>query len=188
MSSPTVPGFAITHGRSDLFYSRFERKADGQHQTHYCPGCGHGIVTKLLARALDELGLQERTVLVSPVGCSVFGYYYFDVGNISASHGRASAVATGVKRSRPDSIVIAYQGDGDLAAIGTAEIVHAANRGEPITVIFVNNGIYGMTGGQMAPTTPLGKKSTTSPLGRSATNEGYPLKVCELLATLNGWA
>jgi len=185
MSSIAVPGFTVTHGRSELFYGRFERKAEGQYQTHYCPGCGHGIVTKLLARALDELGVQERTVLVSPVGCSVFGYYYFDVGNISASHGRASAVATGVKRSRPDSIVVAYQGDGDLAAIGTAEIVHAANRGEPITVIFVNNGIYGMTGGQMAPTTPLGKKSTTSPLGRSATNEGYPLHVCELLATLD---
>jgi len=184
MSSATVPGFTVTHGRSELFYRRFERKGEGQYQTHYCPGCGHGIATKLLARALDELGVQERTVLVSPVGCSVFGYYYFDVGNISASHGRASAVATGVKRSRPDSIVIAYQGDGDLAAIGTAEIVHAANRGEPITVIFANNGIYGMTGGQMAPTTPLGRKSTTSPLGRSATNEGYPLHICELLATL----
>jgi len=184
MSSTAVPGFAVTHERSEIFYGRFERKGEGQHQTHYCPGCGHGIVTKLLARALDELGVQQRTVLVSPVGCSVFGYYYFDVGNISAAHGRASAVATGVKRSRPESIVVAYQGDGDLAAIGTAEIVHAANRGEPITVIFVNNGIYGMTGGQMAPTTPLGKKSTTSPLGRSAINEGYPLRVCELLATL----
>jgi 2-oxoisovalerate ferredoxin oxidoreductase beta subunit len=184
MSSTAVPGFTVTHQRSGLFYDRFERKGEGQHQTHYCPGCGHGIITKLLARALEELGVQQRTVLVSPVGCSVFGYYYFDVGNISASHGRASAVATGVKRSRPESIVVAYQGDGDLAAIGTAEIVHAANRGEPITVIFVNNGIYGMTGGQMAPTTPLGKKSTTSPLGRSALNEGYPLRVCELLSTL----
>src|SRR5208283_2461883 len=185
MSNTAVPGFTVTHERSEIFYDRFERKAEGQYQTHYCPGCGHGIVTKLLARALDELGVQQRTVLVSPVGCSVFGYYYFDVGNISASHGRASAVATGVKRSLPGSIVISYQGDGDLAAIGTAEIVHAANRGEPITVIFVNNGIYGMTGGQMAPTTPLGKKSTTSPLGRNALNEGYPLRVCELLATLD---
>ena len=123
-------------------------------------------------------------MLISPVGCSVFAYYYFDVGNIQAAHGRAPAVATAVKRSRPDSIVIGYQGDGDLAAIGTAEIVHAANRGEPITVIFVNNGIYGMTGGQMAPTTPLGKKSTTSPFGRNAANEGYPLHVCELLNSL----
>ena len=139
---------------------------------------------KLLAQAIDELGVQDRTVLVSPVGCSVFAYYYFDAGNIQAAHGRAPAVATAVKRSRPDSIVIGYQGDGDLAAIGTAEIIHAANRGEPITVIFVNNGIYGMTGGQMAPTTPLGKKTTTSPLGRDAMNEGYPLHVCEMLNSL----
>jgi 2-oxoisovalerate ferredoxin oxidoreductase beta subunit len=123
-------------------------------------------------------------VLVNPVGCSVFGYYYFDVGNIQAAHGRASAVATAVKRSCPDAVVVSYQGDGDLGAIGTAEIVHAANRGEPITVIFVNNGIYGMTGGQMAPTTPLGKKSTTSPFGRDAVEHGYPLRVCELLASL----
>jgi 2-oxoisovalerate ferredoxin oxidoreductase beta subunit len=185
MSSTTVEGFTVTHERSESFYHRFERKAEAQNQTHYCPGCGHGITTKLLASALDDLGVRERTVLVNPVGCSVFGYYYFDVGSIQAAHGRASAVATGVKRSWPESVVISYQGDGDLAAIGTAEIVHAANRGEPITVIFVNNGIYGMTGGQMAPTTPLGKKSTTSPLGREALNEGYPLHVCELLATLD---
>jgi 2-oxoisovalerate ferredoxin oxidoreductase beta subunit len=123
-------------------------------------------------------------VLISPEGCSVFAYYYFDVGNIQAAHGRAPAVATAVKRSHPGSIVVSYQGDGDLAAIGTAEIIHAANRGEPITVIFVNNGIYGMTGGQMAPTTPLGKKSTTSPLGRNPQTEGYPLHVCEMLNTL----
>jgi 2-oxoisovalerate ferredoxin oxidoreductase beta subunit len=118
-------------------------------------------------------------VLISPVGCSVFGYYYFDVGNIQVAHGRAPAVATAVKRSLPESVVIAYQGDGDLAAIGTAEIVHAANRGEPIMVMFVNNGIYGMTGGQMAPTTPLGKKTTTSPFGRNQWTEGFPLHVCE---------
>lgn len=179
-----MASFTITHERAHSFYDRFERKAEGQQQTHYCPGCGHGIIHKLLAQAIDELGIQNRTVLVSPVGCSVFAYYYIDVGNIQAAHGRASAVATAVKRSRPESIVLSYQGDGDLAAIGTAEIVHAANRGEPITVIFVNNGIYGMTGGQMAPTTPLGKKSTTSPFGRNAFNEGYPLHVCELLATL----
>ena len=123
-------------------------------------------------------------MLVSPVGCSVFAYYYFDVGNVQVAHGRAPAVATAVKRSRPESIVIGYQGDGDLAAIGTAEIIHAANRGEPITVIFVNNGIYGMTGGQMAPTTPLGKKTATSPLGRDAMNEGFPLHVCEMLNSL----
>jgi 2-oxoisovalerate ferredoxin oxidoreductase beta subunit len=174
----------VTHEKAGVFYSNYDRKAEGQHQTHYCPGCGHGIVTKLVAEAIDELGVQDRTILVSPVGCSVFGYYYFDVGNVQAAHGRASAVATAVKRSRPESVVISYQGDGDLAAIGTAEIIHAANRGEGITVIFVNNGIYGMTGGQMAPTTPLGRKSTTSPFGRTAENEGYPLHVCELLNSL----
>jgi 2-oxoisovalerate ferredoxin oxidoreductase beta subunit len=179
-----MASFTVTHEKPAVFYDRFERKAELQHQTHYCPGCGHGIVHKLLAEALDGLGVQDRTVLISPVGCSVFAYYYFDVGNIQVAHGRAPAVATAVKRSRPESIVIGYQGDGDLAAIGTAEIVHAANRGEPITIIFVNNGIYGMTGGQMAPTTPLGKKSTTSPFGRQAQTEGYPLHVCELLNTL----
>jgi 2-oxoisovalerate ferredoxin oxidoreductase beta subunit len=179
-----MASYTAIHERPEAFYDRFERKAELQHQTHYCPGCGHGIVTKLLALAIDQLGVQDRTVLISPVGCSVFGYYYFDVGNVQGSHGRAPAVATGVKRSRPESIVIAYQGDGDLAAIGTAEIVHAANRGEAITVIFVNNGIYGMTGGQMAPTTPLGRKTTTSPLGRTALNDGPPLRVCELLNSL----
>jgi 2-oxoisovalerate ferredoxin oxidoreductase beta subunit len=138
----------------------------------------------MLARAIDELGIQDRTILVSPVGCSVFGYYYFDVGNIQAAHGRASAVATAVKRSRPESIVIGYQGDGDLSAIGSAEILHAANRGENITVIFVNNAVYSMTGGQVAPTTLIGQKSTTTPNGRSAINEGYPLRVSELLSTL----
>lgn len=176
--------FTLTHERPDCFYDQFERKAELQHQTHYCPGCGHGIVSKLLAGAIDELGVQDRTILISPVGCSVFGYYYFDVGNVQAAHGRAPAVATAMKRSLPDKIVLAYQGDGDLGAIGTAEIVHAANRGEAITVIFVNNGIYGMTGGQMAPTTPLGKKTITSPFGRDSWNEGYPLHVCELLASL----
>jgi hypothetical protein len=138
----------------------------------------------MLARAIDELGIQDRTILVSPVGCSVFAYYYFDVGNVQAAHGRAPAVATGLKRSRPGSIVIGYQGDGDLSAIGSAEILHAANRGENITVIFVNNAIYSMTGGQYAPTTLLGQKSTTTPNGRNALNEGYPLHVSELLATL----
>jgi 2-oxoisovalerate ferredoxin oxidoreductase beta subunit len=179
-----MASLTVTHEKASVFYDQFARKGELRHQTHYCPGCGHGITHKLLAQALDDLGLQDRTVLVSPVGCSVFAYYYFDVGNIQAAHGRAPAVATAVKRSRPDSIVIGYQGDGDLAAIGTAEIIHAANRGEPITIIFVNNGIYGMTGGQMAPTTPLGKKTTTTPLGRNAMTEGYPLHVCELLNTL----
>jgi 2-oxoisovalerate ferredoxin oxidoreductase beta subunit len=180
-----MASLTVTHEKSSSFYNRFERKGELQHQTHYCPGCGHGITHKLLAQALDDLGVQDRTVLISPVGCSVFAYYYFDVGNIQVAHGRAPAVATAVKRSRPGSIVVAYQGDGDLAAIGTAEIIHAANRGEPVTIIFVNNGIYGMTGGQMAPTTPLGKKSTTSPLGRNAQTDGYPLHVCELLNTLD---
>jgi 2-oxoisovalerate ferredoxin oxidoreductase beta subunit len=179
-----MASYSAIHERPEAFYDVFERKSELQHQTHYCPGCGHGIVSKLLGRAIDELGVQDRTVLISPVGCSVFGYYYFDVGNVQVAHGRAPAVATAVKRSHPGSIVIGYQGDGDLAAIGTAEIVHAANRGEAITVIFVNNGIYGMTGGQMAPTTPLGRKTTTSPLGRDAINDGYPLHVCELLNSL----
>jgi 2-oxoisovalerate ferredoxin oxidoreductase beta subunit len=179
-----MASYTVIHEKPEAFYDIFERKAELQHQTHYCPGCGHGIVSKLLAKAIDELGVQDRAVLINPVGCSVFGYYYFDVGNVQVAHGRAPAVATAVKRSRPDSIVIAYQGDGDLAAIGTAEIIHAANRGEPITVIFVNNGIYGMTGGQMAPTTPLGKKTATSPLGRDAWNEGFPLHVCEMLNSL----
>ena len=176
--------YTVIHGKAASFYDVYERKAELQHQTHYCPGCGHGIIHKLLAQAIDELGVQDRTVLISPVGCSVFAYYYVDVGNIQVAHGRAPAVATAVKRSRPESIVIAYQGDGDLAAIGTAEIVHSANRGEPITVIFVNNGIYGMTGGQMAPTTPLGKKTTTSPFGRNQWTEGFPIHICEMLASL----
>ena len=184
MVSEIETGFAVIHDRPKSFYGTFERKAELQHQTHYCPGCGHGIIHKLLAQTIDALSIQDRTILVTPVGCSVFGYYYFDVGNIQVAHGRAPAAATAVKRSRPGSIVVAYQGDGDLGAIGTAEIVHAANRGEPVTIIFVNNGIYGMTGGQMAPTTPLGKKSTTSPFGRNALNEGYPLHICELLSTL----
>ncbi len=176
--------YEVVERRARSFYDRFLRKSELQHQTHYCPGCGHGVVHKLLARAIDELGIQNRTILISPVGCSVFAYYYFDAGNIQAAHGRAPAVATGVKRAHPDSIVISYQGDGDLAAIGTAEIIHAANRGENITVLFVNNAIYGMTGGQMAPTTLVGQKTTTTPFGRSVGNEGFPLRVCELLAAL----
>jgi 2-oxoisovalerate ferredoxin oxidoreductase beta subunit len=138
----------------------------------------------LIAEAIEDLGLQDRTIFVSPVGCSVFAYYYFDVGNVQAAHGRAPAAATAIKRTCPDKIVISYQGDGDLAAIGTAEIIHAANRGEKITVFFVNNAIYGMTGGQMAPTTLVGQKSTTSPWGRRPSNEGFPLHMSELLSTL----
>jgi len=177
-------GYEVIHSKSPLFYDLYERKSELKRQTHYCPGCGHGIVHKLIAEALQELGLQDQTILVSPVGCSVFAYYYFDVGNVQVAHGRAPASATAIKRSCPDKIVLAYQGDGDLAAIGTAEIVHAANRGEKITVFFVNNGIYGMTGGQMAPTTLVGQKSTTSPWGRRPSNEGFPLHMAELLATL----
>lgn len=176
--------YEVVHEKSPLFYGVYERKSDLRQQTHYCPGCGHGVAHKLVAETLEELGLQDRTILVSPVGCSVFAYYYFDVGNVQVAHGRAPAAATGLKRSCPDKIVIAYQGDGDLAAIGTAEIVHAANRGEKIAVIFVNNAIYGMTGGQMAPTTLVGQKTTTTPWGRRPGNEGYPIHISELLATL----
>ena len=176
--------YQVIHEKPQVFYDRYLRKPELQHQTHYCPGCGHGVVHKLIAEAIEELGLQDRTVMVSPVGCSVFVYYYFDTGNVQAAHGRAPAVATGAKRANPESIVIAYQGDGDLAAIGTAEIIHAANRGENITVFFVNNSIYGMTGGQMAPTTLVGQPSTTSPWGRRPNNEGFPIHMSELLATL----
>lgn len=179
-----MPGFEVTHHRSQLFYDKYERKSDLQHQTHYCPGCGHGVAHKLIAEALQELNVQDDTIFVSPVGCSVFAYYYFDVGNVQAAHGRAPAVATGIKRAHPDKMVISYQGDGDLAAIGTAEIIHAANRGENITVFFINNGIYGMTGGQLAPTTMVGEKSTTSPWGRRPGNEGFPLHMAELISTL----
>jgi 2-oxoisovalerate ferredoxin oxidoreductase beta subunit len=186
MSSELVQDYTVVHGKAKSFYERYERKPELQHQTHFCPGCGHGIVHKMLARAIDELGIQDKTILVGPVGCSVFTYYYFDVGNVQAAHGRAPAVATAMKRSRPESIVIGYQGDGDLSAIGAAEILHAANRGENITVIFVNNAIYSMTGGQIAPTTLIGQKSTTTPNGRNAATEGYPMHVSELLATLQG--
>jgi len=171
--------------KPEAFYENFERSANADKKTtHYCPGCGHGHVHKIMAEALRDFEVADRSVLVSPVGCSVFAYYYFDVGNIQAAHGRAPAVATGIKRTHPHSIVMSYQGDGDLAAIGTSEIIHAANRGEHITVIFINNAIYGMTGGQMAPTTLIEQKSSTSPYGRSAENEGYPIHVAELLNSL----
>jgi 2-oxoisovalerate ferredoxin oxidoreductase beta subunit len=184
MSNSPVAEYEVARSKAKSFYPRYERKEELQHQTHFCPGCGHGIVHKMLAAAIDDLGVQDRTIMVGPVGCSVFTYYYFDVGNVQSAHGRAPAVATAIRRSRPDSIVISYQGDGDLSAIGSAEILHAANRGENITVIFVNNAIYSMTGGQAAPTTLLGQKSTTTPNGRSAATEGYPLHVSELLSTL----
>src|SRR5579863_570297 len=184
MSTEPAAEYEIARGRPRSFYERFERKEDLQHQTHFCPGCGHGTVHKMIAAAIDELGVQDRVIMIGPVGCGVFTYHYFDVGNVQAAHGRAPAVATAMKRSRPESIVIGYQGDGDLSAIGSAEILHAANRGEKITVIFVNNAIYSMTGGQAAPTTLLGIKSTTTPNGRSAETEGYPLHVSELLSAL----
>jgi len=154
--------------------------------THYCPGCGHGIVHRLIAEAIDELGVRERTIGIAPVGCAVFAYKFFNCDMIEAAHGRAPAVATGIKRAMPDSVVFSYQGDGDLAAIGTAEIIHAANRGENITVIFINNAIYGMTGGQMAPTSLLNQKTSTTPYGRNPRTEGYPIRVCEILAPLDG--
>ncbi|CEP66179.1 Thiamin diphosphate-binding fold [Moorella glycerini] len=154
--------------------------------THYCPGCTHGIIHRLVAEVIDELGVQERTVGVASVGCSVLSHKYFSVDMQEAAHGRAPAVATGIKRVLPNNVVFTYQGDGDLASIGTAEIVHAAARGENITVIFVNNATYGMTGGQMAPTTLLGQLATTASGGRKAGREGYPIRVCEMLATLDG--
>jgi 2-oxoglutarate ferredoxin oxidoreductase subunit beta len=156
--------------------------------THYCPGCGHGIIHRLIAEVIDELGIREKTVVVAPVGCAVLLYDYFDLDAYEAAHGRAPAIATGCKRVHPELVVFTYQGDGDLAAIGTAEMVHAAARGEKITTIFVNNAIYGMTAGQMAPTTLIGQKTTTTPEGRMPERAGYPIRVCEMLATLEGAA
>jgi 2-oxoglutarate ferredoxin oxidoreductase subunit beta len=157
-------------------------------KTHFCPGCHHGIAHRILAETIDHFGIREKTIGVACVGCAVFLYDYIDVDVAEAPHGRAPAVATGIKRAQPDKFVFTYQGDGDLAAIGTSEVVHAANRGENITVLFVNNTTYGMTGGQMAPTTMLGQKTATSPYGRDFRNDGYPIKMAELLATLEGTA
>lgn len=153
---------------------------------HYCPGCGHGVANRLVCEVIDELGIACETIGVVPVGCAVMAYDYFDFDVIEALHGRAPAVATGIKRSCPDKTVFSYQGDGDLAAIGTAETIHAAARGESITVIFINNTIYGMTGGQMAPTTLVGQISETSPYGRDPLTQGYPLKMCEILSNIDG--
>lgn len=177
--APPVDGRRIIAARPALLDAR---------STHYCPGCGHGVVHRLLADLLAEFGVAERTIGVAPVGCSVFIYDYLDIDWIEAPHGRAPAVATGVRRVRPDAFVVMYQGDGDLAAIGTAEIIHAAARGERITAIFVNNGIYGMTGGQMAPTTLVGQKTTSSPEGRDPRVVGEPLPMTEMLALLPGVA
>ncbi|MCD4706913.1 MAG: 2-oxoacid:acceptor oxidoreductase family protein [Candidatus Sabulitectum sp.] len=153
-------------------------------RTHYCPGCGHGILHKLIAEAMEDLDIVDETILISPVGCSVFAYYYFNTGNFQAAHGRAPAIATATSRANPDKVVISYQGDGDLAAIGGNNILQAANRGENIAVFFVNNAIYGMTGGQMAPTTLPGQVTTTTPYGRNVDTDGYPMKVCEVLSQL----
>lgn len=155
---------------------------------HYCPGCTHGIAHRLVAEVIDELGIFDRAIAVAPVGCSVFCYEYFDCDAFQASHGRAPAVATGIKRVQPDSVVFTYQGDGDLAAIGAGETLHAAARGEKITTLFINNAVYGMTGGQLAPTTLPGQKSTTTPDGRDVLKNGHPMKVCELLSSLGGVA
>ncbi|MHC4562304.1 MAG: thiamine pyrophosphate-dependent enzyme [Planctomycetota bacterium] len=151
---------------------------------HYCPGCGHGIVHKIVAELIDEMDLRDKAILVAPVGCSVIAYEYFDVDGTEAAHGRAPAVATGIKRFRPDAFVLAYQGDGDMASIGIAEAIYAANRGENFTTIFINNTIYGMTGGQMAPTTLEGQVTATSPRGRDVATMGYPIRMCEMLDTL----
>jgi 2-oxoisovalerate ferredoxin oxidoreductase beta subunit len=166
------------------FYPHFDRSGTSGRDTHYCPGCGHGILHKLIGEALVDLGLQDRTVIVNPIGCAVFGYYYWDAGNIGAAHGRAQAVATALNRTLPNAVVIAYQGDGDLGAIGFNCTFQAACRGEHVATFFVNNATYGMTGGQLAPTSLLGQKTATSPSGRSAAHEGYPLHVCETLNQL----
>ena len=156
--------------------------------THYCPGCTHGLIHRLIAEAIDELAIQSRTILVAPVGCSVLMYHYFNVDAVEAAHGRAPAMATGLKRTQPDRVVFTYQGDGDLASIGAAEILHAANRGENITVFFINNAVYGMTSGQMAPTSLVGQVTTSSPLGRDIKLHGYPMRMAEIIGGLPGAA
>jgi 2-oxoglutarate/2-oxoacid ferredoxin oxidoreductase subunit beta len=156
--------------------------------THYCPGCGHGIVHKLIAELLEEMDLGDRTIGVNPAGCAVLAYKYFDFDMIESAHGRGTALATGIKRSRPDLFVLSYQGDGDLSAIGTAETIHSASRGEHFTLVFINNAVYGMTGGQMAPTSVIGQKTTTSPNGRDPGFDGYPLHITDIIATFPGVA
>ena len=168
----------------DLIYQKPETLTETP--LHYCPGCGHGVVHRVLMEVVDEMGIQEQTIGVAPVGCSVFAYHYMNIDMQEAAHGRASAVATGVKRVLPDKFVFSYQGDGDLAAIGTAETIHTVNRGENILMVFINNGIYGMTGGQMAPTSLIGQKTSTSPYGRDEKLIGYPLKIADMLIILPG--
>jgi 2-oxoglutarate ferredoxin oxidoreductase subunit beta len=174
----------IVNSPTNLVYERPEGFTDTP--THYCPGCTHGVAHRLIAEVLEEMDLIDRTIGVAPVGCSVFAYNYFDTDFVEAPHGRAPAMATGIKRVLPDRIVFTYQGDGDLASIGTGEIVHAAARGENLTVIFINNANFGMTGGQMAPTTLPGMKTTSSPNGRDVETQGYPIRMVEMLATLDG--
>ncbi len=167
-------------------YDTFPRKGGSAvSATHYCAGCGHGVLHKLIAEAMVDLGIRDRAIVLSPVGCAVFSYYYFDCGNVQAAHGRAPAVATGLSRAEQDSIIISYQGDGDLASIGLNETLQAANRGERLAVFFVNNAVYGMTGGQMAPTTMVGEKTITCPAGRDPRDQGYPMHMCELINTLD---
>ena len=175
----------IKLGRPAGFFDVFERRPGAiKKNMHYCPGCGHGVLHKLIAEAIADLGITHRVVLAAPVGCAVFAYYYFKCRSIQCAHGRAPAVATGLTRSNPDDVIISYQGDGDCAAIGLAEIMSAANRGENFTVIFANNQTYGMTGGQMAPTTLIGQKTTTTVYGRDPATTGYPMKMCELISQL----
>jgi len=179
---------AITHEQiieqGNVMYRRPDALSDAW--THYCPGCTHGIIHRLIAEAIDELAIRDRTILVAPVGCSVLMYHYFDVDAVEAAHGRAPAMAAGLKRTQPDKIVFTYQGDGDLASIGAAEILHAANRGENITVFFVNNAVYGMTSGQMAPTTLPGQVTTSTPTGRDVALHGHPMRMAEIIAGLPG--
>ncbi|MBM3144673.1 MAG: 2-oxoglutarate oxidoreductase [Chloroflexi bacterium] len=177
MTTPVKPEIQVVYQRPDSFTDL---------TTHYCPGCTHGIAHRLVAEVIDEMGLREKSIGVAPVGCSVFAYKYFNMDFVEAAHGRAPAMATGIKRVLPKNTVFTYQGDGDLASIGMAEIIHAAARGENITVIFINNAIYGMTGGQMAPTTLPGMKTTSSPFGRDVELSGYPVRMCEILATMEG--
>ncbi|MCD6360215.1 MAG: 2-oxoglutarate oxidoreductase [Armatimonadetes bacterium] len=173
MATDTKPVCRIPAGMTDI-------------EMRYCPGCTHGTAHRMVAEVLEELDIVERSVVIATVGCSVYAYEYFNTDAVQASHGRGPAVATGIKRAQPDTIVFTYQGDGDLASIGMAEIVHAAARGENFTVVFINNAVYGMTQGQMAPTTLLGQKTTTTPYGREAERAGYPIRMCELLDTLDG--
>jgi len=174
----------VTKNEMEIVYKKPQTITDTP--LHYCPGCGHGVVHKILMEVVDELGIQDQTIGIAPVGCAVFAYDYMNIDMQEAAHGRASAVATGVRRVLPDKYVFSYQGDGDLAAIGTGETIHTVNRGENILMLFINNGIYGMTGGQMAPTSLIGMKTTTSPYGRDAAQVGNPIKITELIAQLPG--